>query len=57
MVELDSGESKRVSFTIDTSLLKYYTVNKRWESELGDFYVYIGTNSDVETFKKFELID
>ena len=45
------------NFTIDNSLLKYYTINKRWESEPGDFYVYIGGNSDVEMFKKFELID
>ena len=56
MVELEPGESKKLSFTIDNSLLKYYTVNKRWESEPGDFYVYIGGDSDVEMFKKFELI-
>ena len=57
MVELEAGESKTVDFTIDNSLLKYYTVNKKWESESGDFYVYIGGNSDVNSFKKFELIN
>ena len=57
MVELEPGESKIVDFTIDNSLLKYYTVNKKWESESGDFYVYIGGNSDVNSFKKFELIN
>ena len=57
MVELEPGESKRVDFIIDNSLLKYYTVNKKWESESGDFYVYIGGNSDVDSFKKFELIN
>ena len=57
MVELEPGESKIVNFTIDNSLLKYYTVNKKWESESGDFYVYIGGNSDVNSFKKFELIN
>jgi len=57
MVELEPGESKTVDFTIDNSLLKYYTVNKKWESELGDFYVYIGGDSDIDSFKKFELIN
>ena len=57
MVELEPGESKTVDFTIDNSLLKYYTVNKKWESESGDFYVYIGGDSDVNSFKKFELIN
>ena len=57
MVELEPGESKIVDFTIDNSLLKYYTVNKKLESELGDFYVYIGEDSDVDSFKKFELIN
>ena len=57
MVELEPGESKIVNFTIDNSLLKYYTVNKKWESESGDFYVYIGGDSDVDSFKKFELIN
>ena len=57
MVELEPGESKTVNFTIDNSLLKYYTVNKKWESESGDFNVYIGGDSNVEVFKKFKLID
>ena len=57
MVELEPGESKIVDFTIDNSLLKYYTVNKKWKSESGDFYVYIGGDSDVDSFKKFELIN
>jgi len=57
MIELEPGESKIVNFTIDSSLLKYYTVNKKWESEPGDFNIYIGGNSDVEMFKKFKLMD
>jgi beta-glucosidase len=57
MVELEPGESKIVDFTIDNSLLKYYTVNKKWKSESGDFYVYIGGDSDIDSFKKFELIN
>ena len=56
MVELEPGESRRIDFTIENSLLKYYTVNKKWESEPGDFYVYIAGNSDVDSFKKIELI-
>jgi beta-glucosidase len=57
MVELEPGESKTIDFTIDNSLLKYYTANKKWESESGDFYVYIGGDSYVDSFKKFELIN
>ena len=57
MVELEPGESRKVDFIIDNSLLKYYTVNKKWESEPGDFYVYIGGDSDVNSFKKFQLIN
>ena len=57
MIELEPGESKIVNFTIDSSLLKYYTVNKKWESEPGAFNIYIGGNSDVEMFKKFKLMD
>ena len=57
MIELEPGESRKVDFTIDNSLLKYYTVNKKWESEPGGFYVYIGGDSDVNSFKKFQLIN
>jgi beta-glucosidase len=45
MIELQPNESKQVSFTINEKLLQYFTVNRKWEAETGEFKVYIGTNS------------
>ena len=56
IVELNPGETKEVNFKIDNSLLTYYTANDVWESEAGEFSVFIGTNSDVSDYKSFELI-
>lgn len=45
MISLQPGETKNVSFTITEKMLQYYTANKKWESEVGDFDVMIGGNS------------
>lgn len=45
LIELQPNESKKVSFTIDEKLLQFFTANKKWEAEPGDFKLYIGTNS------------
>ena len=45
MISLQPGETKNVSFTITEKMLQYYTANKIWESEVGDFDVMIGGNS------------
>lgn len=50
MISLQPGETKNVSFTITEKMLQYYTANKKWESEVGDFDVMIGGNSkDLKT--------
>ncbi|SFB90491.1 beta-glucosidase [Zunongwangia mangrovi] len=44
-VSLAPGESKTVKFTIDKEMITYFTANKKWEAEAGDFEVMIGGNS------------
>lgn len=56
MVELAPGETKTVSFKITPELLQYYTANRKWETEAGDFNVFIGKDSTVDTFKTLEFI-
>ncbi len=56
-MELNPGETKEVSFEIDNSKLVYYTANDRWESETGEFSVFIGGDSDVKENKSFDLIN
>ncbi|WP_139957154.1 beta-glucosidase BglX [Flavicella sediminum] len=45
MVALEPGESKEISFTIDKKIIEFYTVNNKWESEPGDFKIFIGGSS------------
>ncbi len=45
MIELNPGESKKVTFTIDEKTIEFYSANNKWEAEPGDFKVFIGTNS------------
>ena len=56
MIELAPGESKVVSFEIDSSLLEFYTYENKWEAEDGKFHAFIGTNSDVSDYKEFHLV-
>lgn len=45
MIELAPGERKNVQFEIGEEMLKFYTMNKKWEAEAGEFEVLIGGNS------------
>tara|TARA_R100000935_G_scaffold58367_1_gene95125 strand:- start:407 stop:2686 length:2280 start_codon:yes stop_codon:yes gene_type:complete len=45
LVELEPGDSKTVTFPITKEMLEFYTANKVWEAEDGDFNVFIGGNS------------
>lgn len=44
-ISLAPGESKQVSFTINTDDLKFYTRDMSFKAEPGDFKVFVGTNS------------
>ena len=55
LIELAPGESKKVSFTINSELLKFYSARKKWEAEPGQFSVFIGTNSATKNSASFSL--
>lgn len=52
MVELNPGESKTLHFPITPKMLEFYTANRKWEVEEGDFNIFIGGNSkDLKSAK------
>ncbi len=55
MIELQPNESRKVTFTINEKTIEYFTANKKWEAEAGDFKVFVGTNSaeTIEAAFKF----
>lgn len=55
MVSLKPGESKEISFTIDTKTTQFYTVNNKWESDLGDFKLFIGGSSKTSLEADFSF--
>jgi len=57
LIELEPNESKTVTFTVNEETIQYYTVNKKWEAEPGDFKAFVGgssnTNLEIDfSFKK-----
>lgn len=51
-VFLKKGESKTITFTIDTEMLKFFNADLKFAAEPGDFNVFIGSNSrDVKEAK------
>lgn len=56
-IDLKKGETKTISFTIDRKTLEFYTINKKWEVEPGDFEVWIGGSSVTNNKSTFKVID
>ena len=54
-INLKPGETRKVEFEITNDLLKFYTREKKWESEPGKFKVFVGTNSVETKESEFEL--
>ncbi len=54
-IELNAGESQKVTFKISKSDLIYYTAQGKWDVEPGDFNVWIGTNSQEGLKGSFTL--
>ena len=57
VIELEPNESKTISFTISEETIQFYTANKKWEAEPGDFKAFIGgsstTNLEIDfSYKK-----
>jgi beta-glucosidase len=47
VAEIKAGQTKTVTFTIDEKTIEFYTANKKWEAEPGDFKLYVGGSSDA----------
>lgn len=47
LVTLKPGESKEVTFKVDSKMVEFYTANRKWEAEPGDFKVFIGGSSNT----------
>ncbi|RDI52434.1 beta-glucosidase BglX [Flavobacterium glaciei] len=45
IIELQPNQTKKIVFIIDEKLIEYYTANRKWEAEAGDFKVFIGGSS------------
>jgi beta-glucosidase len=56
LIELEPNQAKRVVFTIDEKTIEFFTANKKWETESGDFKVFVGTNSVENMEGKFEFV-
>jgi beta-glucosidase len=55
MINLKPNETKKVSFILNEKTIEYFTANKKWEAEAGDFKLFIGgsSNNTKETNFKF----
>tara|TARA_R110002049_G_scaffold138450_2_gene298538 strand:- start:420 stop:2732 length:2313 start_codon:yes stop_codon:yes gene_type:complete len=56
-ITLKSGEKKTVAFTIDAKTLQFYTANKKWEVEPGDFNVWVGGGSTASLKASFSVTE
>lgn len=54
-ITLKAGESRTVSFKINSSDLAFYRKDMSWGTEAGKFQVFIGANSETTNGKEFML--
>lgn len=54
-IALQPGEEKEVSFIITEDMLRFYNIHMQYESEPGEFRIYIGNSSDTENYRSFIL--
>jgi beta-glucosidase len=47
LIAIKAGQTKTITFTIDEKLIEFYTANKKFEAEPGDFKLYIGGDSNA----------
>ncbi|WP_179021771.1 beta-glucosidase BglX [Winogradskyella forsetii] len=55
-LKLKAGETQTVKFTIDSETLQFYTANKKWEVEPGQFNIFVGGSSETELQDTFVVI-
>ncbi|MDD5994644.1 MAG: glycoside hydrolase family 3 C-terminal domain-containing protein, partial [Clostridiales bacterium] len=53
-VTLKPNEYKKVEFEITEEMLRFYNIDMEYQSEAGDFEVYIGTDSETKNKTEFE---
>lgn len=53
-VILKPNEYKKVEFEITEEMLRFYNIDMEYQSEAGDFEVYIGTDSETKNKTEFE---
>ena len=56
-IMLNSGETKKVSFTVNWETLAFYGADEKFKAEPGKFSVMIGTNSDDLQSLELELVE
>ena len=56
-VELEPGETRSVSFTVDAEDLQFWGLDGGWVVEPGSFTVYVGASSEDVIESQFELLD
>ena len=56
-VPLQPGEEKEITFAITEPMLRFWTVNRRMESEPGDFQAWIGLDSTTENTAFFTMTE
>ena len=56
-IMIKAGQTKTVNFILNAELLQFYTANKKWEVEPGDFEVCVGGDSDATLKASFTVKD
>ena len=56
-IHFEKGESRDVTFTLTAEDLAFYRADMSWDSEAGDFHVFVGTSSDKVQKAGFTLVD
>lgn len=56
LVDLEGKQSKKITFTVNEQTIRYFTADRKWEAENGDFKVFVGGSSDktIESNFKYE---
>ncbi|QWX84633.1 beta-glucosidase BglX [Cellulophaga sp. HaHaR_3_176] len=54
---IKAGDTKTVNFTINADMLQFYTSNKVWEVEEGDFDIWVGGDSSASLKASFKIIE
>ena len=55
ITELQPNETKKIVFTIDEKTIEYFTANRKWEAEAGDFKVFVGGSSITKLEGNFQF--